>query len=461
MLRNIVFLGLVLFIWASSAKEVSALANEAQNQTIDTVFYFTESVQTYTVPAGVTSIEIDAYGARGGHGYENGTGKHGGDGGRVQATMSVTPGEVLNIYVGARGIGYPYNCCSFTPGWNGGGTVSNNLAKAGYGGGATDIRVGGTTLNDRILVAGGGGGAQNISTGGVGGGLTGGNSEYYAGPSYTIGKGGTQTAGGQAGCWWGYSPCGYNGTLGTGGNSNHVGGNYSGAGGGGWYGGGSGAFAGGGGGSSYTDATLFTNVIHTQGANNGHGKLVISFTNPCPSTLSLNDTISDTQSYQAADSITAQQVLTSTADVDYQAGTIIVLKSGFQASSGSNFRAFINSCGSTARINYNEGADSSSEEIFNEEFVSPIPNTLEDKGLVCYPNPFTQHTTIEYTLREDSPVTLQISDITGRLVRQLLDEKQAKGVHQVTFDARNLPAGLYLGKLRVGDEVRTVKLLLQ
>jgi hypothetical protein len=245
-------------------------------------FNYTGGVQTFTVPAGVTSINVDAYGAKGGHvanGFSNSQGQ-GGGGGRVQATMRVTPGQVLNIYVGGQGIGG--GAGNGTGGYNGGGNNNGASFYGGAGGGATDIRIGGTALTDRVLVAGGGGGGgnqtRNDAWGGPGGGLTGGDGQASITPCINIGgTGGTQIA------------AGGNGTFGIGGaaGTNICGGapdGGGGGGGGGWYGGGANRYAGGGGGSSYTNPGITQNVVHTQGALLGDGVLTISYNNACVST---------------------------------------------------------------------------------------------------------------------------------------------------------------------------------
>ena len=122
---------------------------------------YTGSVQTFVVPAGVTSIAIDAGGAQGGGDATNTTHAAGG---RVQGTMTVTPGQTLNIYVGGAGVdGSLSTSAAAAGGYNGGGAGGHyNTVPPGYsgggGGGATDIRIGGTALSNRFLVAGGGGG---------------------------------------------------------------------------------------------------------------------------------------------------------------------------------------------------------------------------------------------------------------------------------------------------------------
>ena len=235
-------------------------------------FNYTGAVQTYTVPTCVFTITVDA---RGGAGGMSGAANPG-LGGRVQATLSVTPGEVLNIYVGGAGSN------TGTPGgWNGGGISSAGTGPTtgASGGGASDIRRGGTALSNRILVAGGGGGTGTaqwtLNHGGGGGGLNGTNGVTNG--TYTLancGAGASQTAGG-AGA--NNSPS-YTGTLGQGGN----GGPHSGGGGGGRYGGGGGTGAtacctggGGGGGSGYAEPTA-TAVTQTNSYQAGNGQIIIT-----------------------------------------------------------------------------------------------------------------------------------------------------------------------------------------
>lgn len=235
--------------------------------------YNTPGSYTYTVGAGVTSLSIDMMGACGGTGY-SGFG-NGGKGARVQATLAVTPGQVLTVYVGGRGGNAPL-CCTYgtAGGFNGGG--NSQFYYGASGGGGTDIRTGGVALANRVLVAGGGGGAGygcSLTTGGDGG-FNGTAGMYCSSSTYSTsynGQGGTQTAGGQRGL----SGCNTDGSFGQGGlGSSCI---YSGGGGGGWYGGGGGYYAGGGGGSSYAGAGT-SGVTYTTGYNtstSGDGSVTI------------------------------------------------------------------------------------------------------------------------------------------------------------------------------------------
>ena len=231
-------------------------------------FSYTGAAQTWTVPAGVTQIALELRGAQGGGSYPCSGAREddGGLGGLTQGNLAVTPGQVLNLFVG----GQAPDVGNVTPapgGFNGGG--DGGQWGAG-GGGATDVRVGGTALADRVAVAGGGGGGNtgcpNHGTGGGGGGSSGDvGLNLYGG--FVPGGGGTQSAGGTAG-----TAPGVAGQLGLGGSAAqyHVAG-----GGGGYYGGGAAYAAGGGGGSGYFGG--LTAASTTSGVQTGNGSITITY----------------------------------------------------------------------------------------------------------------------------------------------------------------------------------------
>ncbi len=68
-----------------------------------------------------------------------------------------------------------------------------------------------------------------------------------------------------------------------------------------------------------------------------------------------------------------------------------------------------------------------------------------------YPNPFNSSTIIEYALPKDGLVSIKLFDITGRLVKQLVNEQKPMGRHRTTIDSRNLASGVYIYSLRVND----------
>jgi hypothetical protein len=78
-----------------------------------------------------------------------------------------------------------------------------------------------------------------------------------------------------------------------------------------------------------------------------------------------------------------------------------------------------------------------------------------------YPNPFNPQTNISYSLPRASAVTLKIFDVLGREVMSLINnEQESEGVHEVTFDATNLPSGVYFYRLQAEKNIETKRMVL-
>lgn len=134
--------------------------------TVTQTFSYTGSTQTFTVPAGVTSLTVTMKGGQGGRGgTDYGTPNSGGYQGVVTGTIAVTPGQQITVAVGgggaagAQGGSAPGGSGGQNPlaGFDGatGGTAGpeGSSGGGGGGGGATVLRVDGTDI-----VAGGAGG---------------------------------------------------------------------------------------------------------------------------------------------------------------------------------------------------------------------------------------------------------------------------------------------------------------
>lgn len=77
-----------------------------------------------------------------------------------------------------------------------------------------------------------------------------------------------------------------------------------------------------------------------------------------------------------------------------------------------------------------------------------------------YPNPFNPTTTIRYALPQASQVRLAVYDVLGREVALLMDGLQAAGAHEVSFEATDLPSGVYLYRLEAAAFVEARTMLL-
>jgi hypothetical protein len=268
--------------------------------------YTSAGQDTFTVPPGVTHATFTVEGAQGG---TNAIGPGGGRGGKVSATLPLTPGQLLQVNVGGQGQAN---------------SAGGGLGSGAGGGGSSDVRTGLFSLVNRVLVAGGGGGAGGSGAAGgsggeqdpgdVGGGGWGGGGTAGTPRGAGAGHGGTTTTFGGGGTgmngWSGSAGGTYSGGSGgsllpvtlpiiggiggqgggaQGGSGETTHGCAGGGGGGGWFGGGGGgatncAGGGGGGGSNYVCPCAAGGSSAT-GVQPGSGQVTVTWQAPATMTV--------------------------------------------------------------------------------------------------------------------------------------------------------------------------------
>ena len=77
-----------------------------------------------------------------------------------------------------------------------------------------------------------------------------------------------------------------------------------------------------------------------------------------------------------------------------------------------------------------------------------------------FPNPFNPTTTISFSIPQSGIVSLNIYDITGKLVKTLINEQLNIGYHSIDWDGTNQSSGMYLVRMESGEYIETQKLLL-
>ena len=265
----------------------------------DVTYNYSGSIVTWTVPAGVSMVRIETWGAQGGDG-----GGQGGKGSRMRGDFTVKPGDTIKILVGEKGGGIPTNALGGGGGatyvWSDGAT--DPMIVAGAGGGA-GYGSGGTNGVDAVITQDGVDGYGTYAVGGhgtngnggvkpnypqrIGGGGAGWKTDGCDGVNSASGSnagGGKCPANGGAGGLKGGTNAS-NGDGGFGGGGGAQGRNVCSAagGGGGYSGGGPGAenpsgvsyqTAAGGAGGSYNDGA---NQDNTAATNTGNGKVIITY----------------------------------------------------------------------------------------------------------------------------------------------------------------------------------------
>ncbi|MBN1995916.1 T9SS type A sorting domain-containing protein [candidate division KSB1 bacterium] len=93
-------------------------------------------------------------------------------------------------------------------------------------------------------------------------------------------------------------------------------------------------------------------------------------------------------------------------------------------------------------------------EMFTDH--TPLHYSLDQN----FPNPFNPSTEITFSLQQPEYTKLTVFDALGREVETLVDGKLGAGSYKSTFDARNLPGGVYFYQLQAGNFSEMKKMVL-
>lgn len=88
---------------------------------------------------------------------------------------------------------------------------------------------------------------------------------------------------------------------------------------------------------------------------------------------------------------------------------------------------------------------------------SEIP--LDFKLYQNYPNPFNPVTKIRFDVPKLSLVIINVYDITGKIIENLVKETLTVGSYETEFDSKNFASGIYFYQIKAGDYVQTKKML--
>lgn len=97
--------------------------------------------------------------------------------------------------------------------------------------------------------------------------------------------------------------------------------------------------------------------------------------------------------------------------------------------------------------------------------ISEIPVADKFELLENYPNPFNITTKIKFNIKESGIARIDVYDIGGRFIGNIINEHFSAGSHTVIWDGRDengayLPSGVYLYRLTAGNFAQTRKLCL-
>ncbi len=99
----------------------------------------------------------------------------------------------------------------------------------------------------------------------------------------------------------------------------------------------------------------------------------------------------------------------------------------------------------------------SSLSAVKEQNLNGVPNGFSLSQ--NYPNPFNPTTIINYSIPQESFVSLKVYDVLGNKVASLVSKERKSGKYSVTFNASGFPSGIYFYKLSINETVYVRKMI--
>jgi CubicO group peptidase (beta-lactamase class C family) len=119
--------------------------------------------------------------------------------------------------------------------------------------------------------------------------------------------------------------------------------------------------------------------------------------------------------------------------------------------------AYLGACDEQDKKGKGAGKD---KHISSTKSVEHALETVSPTNLMVYPNPASGQVRFTFKSAQTGQATLQLYDVNGKQVAKLFNRNVEKGFQQqVTFNTRNLPAGLYFSRLQVGSTISQQKLV--
>lgn len=101
------------------------------------------------------------------------------------------------------------------------------------------------------------------------------------------------------------------------------------------------------------------------------------------------------------------------------------------------------------------------DQVHSNQYRYKIESVMTEQIVLFqnYPNPFRESTRIQFTVDAEETVRLDIFDVLGRRVKTLTNQPYEQGLHSMDFETGNLASGVYIYRLKVGDNILSRKMM--
>jgi hypothetical protein len=146
--------------------------------------------------------------------------------------------------------------------------------------------------------------------------------------------------------------------------------------------------------------------------------------------------------------------------VGFRATNSISLLPGFQVNSGGQFFAKIINCvPNTPAVDTIEAIIQS--RIAPKQPIVKVEKILPSLAFLVHPNPFSEQTTIDLSLKKTQTVTITLYSLLGNQIATILKNKVLEsGTHQYVLKQNNLSSGMYIIKIHNGQVALSQKVII-
>ena len=167
--------------------------------------------------------------------------------------------------------------------------------------------------------------------------------------------------------------------------------------------------------------------------------------------------------YLSNDELLSNGTIKPNSTVIFKARQAITLSPGFEAYSGSDFQAILEPCTNVS--------DNTIESIATNREVKNQVSNLENAEKLTAKNPIEMRispnlvqttSTIEIDLPTLANISLALYNVSGQKIKNYLSNKSLRtGTHQIQFERKNLPTGIYFWQLSSNQEIIMKKMMIQ
>jgi len=88
-----------------------------------------------------------------------------------------------------------------------------------------------------------------------------------------------------------------------------------------------------------------------------------------------------------------------------------------------------------------------------------IDEKIDDLAFTISPNPCSGSVKIQFTIYDDDIAIFELFDISGVMIKRIMNEPKKPGTYNMEFDMSDLPAGVYIIKLQTNNNIKMKKII--